>query len=151
MWFEETMRKSLVIKFSYDIEMRKLANRNIAIICALYMAYNSRQPDCFRAVCHWIKERYEAGNTVIFCSISFLYHFVYILKNSVHVTGVHQLVILIKSGCICNQLVAGFLKRLKIPVCSITLVMVKKIKESIGHMIKFFTVRIGRIARNPFP
>ena len=86
-----------------------------------------------------------------FAAYLFLYYFVYILKNPVHVTGVHQLVTLIKSECICNQLVAGFLKRLKIPVCSITLVMVKKIKESIGHMIKFFTVRIGRIARNPFP
>ena len=86
-----------------------------------------------------------------FAAYLFLYYFVYILKNPVHVTGVHQLVTLIKSENICNQLVAGFLKRLKIPVCSITLVMVKKIKESIGHMIKFFTVRIGRIARNPFP
>lgn len=57
----------------------------------------------------------------------------------------------IPAGSIYNQLTAGFLKRLKIPVCSINLVMVKKIKESIGHMIKFFTVRIGRIARKPFP
>ena len=96
MWFEETMRKSLVIKFSYDIEMRKLANRNIAIICALYMAYNSRQPDCFRAVRRWIKERYEAGNTVIFCSISFFVSFCLYFKESCSCTGVHQLVILIK-------------------------------------------------------
>ena len=34
-----------------------------------------------------------------FAAYLFLYHFVYILKNPVHVTGVHQLVILIKSGC----------------------------------------------------
>ena len=53
----------------------------------------------FRAVCHWIKERYEAGNTVIFCSISFFVSFCLYFKESCSCTGVHQLVILIKSGC----------------------------------------------------
>ena len=53
----------------------------------------------FRAVCHWIKERYEAGNTVIFCSISFFVSFCLYFKESGSCTGVHQLVILIKSGC----------------------------------------------------
>lgn len=45
---------------------------------------------------------------------------------------------------------AVFLNMRKTPVCSISLVIVKKIKESMGHMIRFFTVRAGRIARKPF-
>ena len=40
---------------------------------------------------------------------------------------------------------------LSTPVCSITFVILKKIKESIGHIITFFNARIGSNARNPFP
>ena len=42
----------------------------------------------FRAVCHWVKERYEAGNTVIFCSISFFVSFCLYFKESCSCTGV---------------------------------------------------------------
>ena len=87
MWFDETMRKSLVIRFSYDIEMRKLANRNIAIICVLYMAYNSRQPDIFGLSVIGLRKDMRQEIQSFFAAYLFLYHFVYILKNPVHVQG----------------------------------------------------------------
>lgn len=93
------MRKSLVIRFSYDIEMRKLANRNIAIICVLYMAYNSRQPDIFGLSVIGLRKDMRQEIQSFFAAYLFFVSFCLYFKESCSCTGVHQLVILIKSGC----------------------------------------------------
>lgn len=88
----------------------------------------------FRAVCHWIKERYEAGNTVIFCSISFFVSFCLYFKESCSCTGVHQLIILIKSGCdsLCRR------KSGRIPEFSsgISGKLYNSLRRNSSHMVK---------------